>query len=361
MAEYIQELLIHRYKGIHEMKLEHLNSINILTGDNNSGKTSILELLSTVERPQREDCWLLCAGKRTKKKHNYFNDFYSMFPIDEQDMVISYDYKNTRNEKSMVKVKAEIEQTQVSEGEMYRMNNLTKIKDDWKDDEMVDTKRMGLSIYFNEKKVNQFSIYDFQSTFTFIYRKGNFVKTIYVSPFDHTGDELNIDSILSDPASYEVLIHILQEFDPDITNISALKNKNNTRHSEYMILSKKHKKALPLNAYGDGMKKAVLLLNGIVRARNGILLLDEFETAIHTSAMDKVFSWLLRSAIEQNIQIFMTSHSKEAISKVLRLSEELQPYINLYTLYKYDGENYVRRMDCQEAIHAQENLGLELR
>ena len=81
---------------------------------------------------------MLCAGKRTKKKHNFFNEFYSMFPVDEQDMVISYDYKDRENRKTVVKVEAEIEQTQVSEGEMYRMNNLKKIKNDWKNDEMVD-------------------------------------------------------------------------------------------------------------------------------------------------------------------------------------------------------------------------------
>lgn len=115
------------------------------------------------------------------------------------------------------------------------MNNLKKIKEDRSDDEMIDTEHMRLSIYFNEKKVNTFSVYDFQSTFSFVYRKGDFVKTVYISPFDHASDNLNIDSILSDSAAYEVLIHILQEFDADITNISALKNEKNTRYPEYMI------------------------------------------------------------------------------------------------------------------------------
>ncbi len=215
---------------------------------------------------------------------------------------------------------------------------------------MIDAERMRLSIFFNEEKVNTFSVYDFQTAFSFIFQKGNYVKSVYISPYDHASDTLNIDSVLSDPTSYETLIHLLQEYDDSVLNVSALKNKNNSRYSEYMILSKKHKKALPFSAYGDGMKKAVLLLDGIVRARNGIPLLDEFETAIHTSAMSSVFSWILKSAIEQNIQIFMTSHSKEAIGKVLRLDEDLQPYINLYTLYKYKDENYVRSMNCKEAI-----------
>ena len=33
MAQHIKELFIHGYKGIHELKLEQLNSINILTAE----------------------------------------------------------------------------------------------------------------------------------------------------------------------------------------------------------------------------------------------------------------------------------------------------------------------------------------
>ena len=59
----------------------------------------------------------------------------------------------------------------------------------------------------------------------------------------------------------------------------------------------------------------------------------------------------------------MTSHSKEAISKVLRLTqpEDIQKNIALYTLYNYEGKNYVRRVDCQEAIEMEDKLGMELR
>ena len=128
-----------------------------------------------------------------------------------------------------------------------------------------------------------------------------------------------------------------------------------------MVLTRNHAKALPLTAYGDGMKKAMLLLSAVVRAKDGILLLDEFETAIHTSAMDSVFSWLLKSVIKLNVQVFLTSHSKEAIEKVLQCDDELKPYINLYTLYNFEEKNYVRRLSCEEAIDAKDNLGLELR
>lgn len=108
------------------------------------------------------------------------------------------------------------------------------------------------------------------------------------------------------------------------------------------------------------MKKALVLLAAVVKAKDGILLLDEFETAIHTSAMNSIFSWILQSAQTLNVQVFLTSHSLEAIGKVLRCDPKLQDRINLYTLYNKEGENLVRKMSCMEAVNAQDDWGVGL-
>lgn len=62
-----------------------------------------------------------------------------------------------------------------------------------------------------------------------------------------------------------------------------------------------------------------------------------------------------------NVQVFLTSHSKEAIEKVLKCNEELRSDIHVYTLYRKEDRHLVRTMTCEEAINAQECLGLELR
>lgn len=49
MEVYISELDIETYRGIKNLKMENLAPINIITGDNNSGKTSVLELLQSVK------------------------------------------------------------------------------------------------------------------------------------------------------------------------------------------------------------------------------------------------------------------------------------------------------------------------
>ena len=77
--------------------------------------------------------------------------------------------------------------------------------------------------------------------------------------------------------------------------------------------------------------------------------------------MSSTFSALLRTALRVGAQVIMTTHSKEAIEKVLGLGGGLEDHINLYTLYKHEGRSLARRMTCAEAVEASEFLGIDLR
>ena len=187
-------------------------------------------------------------------------------------------------------------------------------------------------------------------------------KIIYISPTRHAEGNVFLSSILNHPELYEDMLKILKEYDKDIISINYDRNENSTLgRGIYKILSRSHEKALPLNVYGDGMKKAVLLMSAVVKAKDGILLLDEFETAIHTSAMDKTFRWILETCIKLNVQVFLTSHSKEAIEKILRCAPDLQNQMAVYTLYKDQRKTTARRLTGEKAIMVQDDMGLELR
>ncbi len=57
MAIHITELNIETYRGIKSLKLNNLAPINIITGDNNCGKTSVLEVLRSIENPSDFRLW----------------------------------------------------------------------------------------------------------------------------------------------------------------------------------------------------------------------------------------------------------------------------------------------------------------
>ena len=49
MTIHLQEFDIHQFRGIHNLELKDLNHINIITGDNNTGKTSVLENINFLK------------------------------------------------------------------------------------------------------------------------------------------------------------------------------------------------------------------------------------------------------------------------------------------------------------------------
>lgn len=63
MEVYISELDIEAYRGIKNLKMENLAPINIITGDNNSGKTSVLELLQSVKNRAVSGYGGNCCGR----------------------------------------------------------------------------------------------------------------------------------------------------------------------------------------------------------------------------------------------------------------------------------------------------------
>lgn len=303
MARHIKKLYIESFRGIHQLTLRDFNHINILTGDNNSGKTSVLELLKTVDNPHNLGTWAEILRMNYIKHLEIFDLFYNLFSVDDDIKCIKYGYEKDAGQVENVRVEADIKEMQMRQSEVQRINGYMPT-DGVAADFLVDVKCMGLDVFVNEKR-QSYQVYNFQQMIDRNIDKDKyFVRTVYILPFDHVMEKFYLDEILQDSVLYGEMLEILKEFDEEILNINSVMASGIQVMPEYMILTKRHKKALPLSVYGDGMKKAVMLLSALVCAKDGILLVDEFETAIHISAMDTVFSWILESAKKLNVQVF---------------------------------------------------------
>ena len=77
--------------------------------------------------------------------------------------------------------------------------------------------------------------------------------------------------------------------------------------------------------------------------------------------MRMVFSTLIRWARKLNIQLFVSTHSKEALDTLLTCDNEYSDGINVYTLFHTNQRNYVRMLNCTKALDLQNKMGMELR
>ena len=357
---HIKALSINNYRGLKNIQLNNFTTINVITGNNNSGKTSVMELISVIDNPLSLASWV--SNLRTHSEFqniSYYEGFIDLF--DSQNKEFSYSVIDNENRIHLVKGKIGFLHEQIS---VAKANKLTRIRKFRNEDKIVDANVLNFSMQYNEN-VKNYQIYDFQELLDLREDKSEETKkilqpVIYVSPVVHAQNLIFLDEILNNPLLYQEMLDVLKVFDSDIISINYTRNEI---HSYYVLLSKKFNKALPLNVYGDGMKKAILLMSAVIAAKGGILLIDEFETAIHTSAMEKVYGWILKTCKKLDVQLFLTTHSKEALDKVLLLSEdeELKGDISLFTLFNIDNKNLVRKLDAEKAIEAEKKFGQELR
>lgn len=71
---------------------------------------------------------------------------------------------------------------------------------------------------------------------------------------------------------------------------------------------------VPLKRMGDGMTRLFGLILAMVNAKNGILLIDEVEVGLHRATLDIMWPFLFTLAHRFNVQLFATTHSWDCIT-----------------------------------------------
>jgi AAA15 family ATPase/GTPase len=371
MEHHISDINIKSFRGIKNLELKNVNQINILTGDNNNGKTSILEVIQSYQNPADIREWRSLLRRngqgRMSSDITYYEGFYDLFNINDDEKKIEYSISLNSGENHKVSMSSKESVEEILEKDYESLRGFAITGGDGQQDDNVHTvPKMKINISFDEKAVCEQEIYDGQVVLAFKNDEACAEyaydgRIIYISPIRHAEGSVYLRRVFDYPELYEQMLQVLREYDEDIISINYDVDENRYGRGSYKILSKANRKALPLNVYGDGMKKAVLLMSAVIAAKDGILLLDEFETAIHTSAMTRTFKWILETCVKLNVQVFLTSHSSEAIDKLLKCSPDSLNRISVYTLYKDDEGMSVRQLSGRKAIEAQDEMGLELR
>lgn len=181
-------------------------------------------------------------------------------------------------------------------------------------------------------------------------------KVQFVQTIEHIINDIFVELLKSKDIK-DKAVDLLKEFDRDIIDIRYIPNENN-----YIpVLELASGEYLPVVLYGGGLRKALTMLNVIIKAENGVLLVDEYETALQTSIMKKVFKFMVEVAKKENVQMFLTTHSLEAVDKFLYANEDILDEISIIRLKKRENKTYAKVINGKEAHDNRENYDLELR
>jgi predicted ATPase len=80
---------------------------------------------------------------------------------------------------------------------------------------------------------------------------------------------------------------------------------------------------IPLRSMGDGLTRLFHVGLAMASASKGILLIDEFENGLHWKVQEKLWGVLSKAARKFDVQIFATTHSRDCIGSFAAAGREL--------------------------------------
>lgn len=352
---YLNSLSIKNFRGINNLELNNLSNINILVGDNNCGKTSVLEAISLFQNPLEINNILTSCCKRGRDIISIFDLFLEMFPreninknIEIISSINSVLYNLNINGKLIERINPNLYRCIENDeyfDENYFENRIfkgrIKVK---KNTEVINEKEINLS----EEKI--------QSTLGDL--SNQIINMVYVSPYDYLYNRLIDDTInVIKSGEKEEVIKLLKILDNNIEDFNVLKSKNKPssiyiKHSKYGFMS--------LSSFGDGVKKILTLASAVVSAKNGILLIDEIETAIYKNILNNVFGWLLNACKIYKVQLIATTHSLEVIDAFIQTSKNIDK-LTCFRLEHYNENIYSNRLGGQKLKDVRCILGQDVR
>ncbi|QCO23141.1 AAA family ATPase (plasmid) [Acinetobacter cumulans] len=347
----LSSLQIKNFRSLKNVEIPKLGLINLIVGNNNSGKSSLIESLLILANNADEEILNTLAfshGEPTlsdREEEEFtspFQPFESFFPNRqfprEDNVKIVVGELDSSN---FLTIEHAFEKEFLIKFEDEEGNILRRLKRDviskLEIDEMLEDPEQNLQINSilkieNKGSVSRISLEPDRRRATTISRSldsklnipYSYIPTSFLDP-----DELALDwdkLVLTPYQDY--IIEALQIIEPNLENISFIKSVN-YRRSRYrssqrtpIVKLKDHSLPFPLSSMGDGILRILQLVLKLHSARGGILLIDEFDNGLHHSVQEKVWKLVFSLAESLKIQVFATTHSSDCVKAFSKVSKE---------------------------------------
>ena len=320
---------IRNFRGIDHLKIDDFSRVNILLGQNSSGKSSVLECLLLMMGMSNPDLPQTINSIRSRN-YSGFADLGYMFhdyDLKVKPEMSSALFDNTKRHLSLDltyvfdgQSQAGLQNGQIPTSETKTFLNTLKMLFDVEFGQQKNTYECTLTAnqqgLISNKKLAEG------------YLEKNSVAFL---PADlAAGNPVNDLVELIKRRLKGTVAEQLRHFDSRITTLEIL---NNVAYVGLEGIDQ----LMAVNMQGDGLRRYLNIVAASANPMNNILLIDEIENGLHYSVYKKLWEAIFALATTTNKQVFVTTHSKETLSHLNEMLEEHPEYqqeMRLYTLAK---------------------------
>lgn len=279
----IDEIKIENFRGFTSLALPNLKRVNLIVGENNAGKTSLLEAIS-----------LLCDANKIGYLPHLFRPTQGdpnlrFFPWLIRDGV----QEQTGNLQCSIGKKKNLVVFGVPSA--FRSNIPVSSSR-----EVLDAVQQNMkSILFWKSGTSQplacRSI------------------SVFQQQHDHRSLVTLVGRAQRKSGGEETLQNLLAKVDPRIKKIRVDPGVDGNQDGNQVIVDIGLSELMPLTQIGQGVNRLMSILADIIGESPDVLLIDEIENGLHHSVQQQIWTGLAEAAEKLNVQIFATTHSDECL------------------------------------------------
>jgi AAA15 family ATPase/GTPase len=325
---------VENFKKFDSLEVTDIGQFNLIVGDNNVGKTCLLEALLFDKRPKNTVNYfhdllvkrrlvssLFMLLNETNEERNFETNTFAYYQRDKQKLVklklddINYSFENVNIEigKSQdSKINDFIKKT-----ELFEYDGINKKSKNWLVFRIDDDIRYLL---------------DLTSTYyaDFINRPEN--HKIPNIPALMLNDEIenylgkHYDKIFIELDLSRKIAGVIKLLFPNIEIIEFQKQNNVSPIFAFslMIKTKERSKFHNIREYGEGLVRSIYIIIQILSSNSNKILVDEIDTGIHHKKLMPMWQTLLKICQQLAVQLFTTTHSQECAEAYVEAIKDLK-------------------------------------
>jgi AAA15 family ATPase/GTPase len=328
----IKSFSIKNFRSIESLHIERFGHINLIVGKNNSGKSTVLDAIKTYASFADENVLF-----------DIINSHDEYFILDENDPSLSPFSNLFFGRKFSKDVKIEffetednpltiesafVEEVRIEESDrIFRLSYNDLLTQEAIDnaDEIVRV----LKVKQGDKEKNIFLEDErFRRRLRSIRHSSSRMNFKFITTSFIANEELADawDKVALRDYANEVL-KALRIIEPRIEAISFIDSESMTYkqiRSEVrripLVRLNNLDIPVPLKSMGDGIIRLFQLALRLFEARDGLLLIDEFENGLHYSVQEKAWEMIFNLSNLLNVQVFCTTHSWDCIESFSKVA-----------------------------------------
>lgn len=384
----IDTLIVDNYRSFSHFEMGGLGHVNLLVGENNSGKTSLLEAIQIVaSSTDPQVLWSIASrrgeffvddsepGYRQRSEIDISHWFHG-FDLNLESSMLLSTLDADRQASSKFKIFEAPVESQRRLFPARVQTTTTAVPADWPDeggpDELISSPNLALSI--ESGGANSSGESSSLRPHPLTSRGGLPVNVMRSRNRDgdlNTGAVVFVPTAGLSTASLVAMVDDLTLTDEEGFALQAMQTlddrierfapKGRDRQPRIMVRLKGANKPLPIGSLGDGVNRLLTIAVALAKSANGVLLIDEIDTGLHFTTMDRMWQFVRDAAAKLNVQVFATTHSRDCTESLAVICHETSETPSQVSIQRIEKDRRSAVSFSEAEIIAAARRGLEIR